>query len=403
MWRPSALGSRRAPRERCAWSAGGRTSGGSRPASWAAPPWRGSGDAGPRQEPAAPVHGAGLVRLRAHAGDRRGRGGGAAAARPAGGGEWGRGGRGRGRLPRGGGARRALLQRAPVPVRPRRGRCGPCRARGRAARAGGAAARRAVRPARLPRRPAGVDRVAAALVGARPHRGSPGRWLVGDHRLPGAVQRRPRNVALVGAARRVDLRDRGGGGPAPAGTATGGGAVGARHGAGRGGGPAARCAVPERGVRGVVARRPGGRGGRRLRALVVAAGQAYGCAVRPWAHRGGRPRGGAVAVIERAAKIVNPLGMHARPAAEFVKVANRFKAAGRVPKDDLGVNGKSHRGAMMLAAECGSSLIIKPDGQDAEAAMEALLALVADGFHEMHLTAELREAERAEEEGQGPA
>src|SRR5881409_880851 len=379
MWRPSALGSRRAPRERCAWSAGGRTSGGSRPASWAAPPWRGSGDAGPRQEPAAPVHGAGLVRLRAHAGDRRGRGGGAAAARPAGGGEWGRGGRGRGRLPRGGGARRALLQRAPVPVRPRRGRCGPCRARGRAARAGGAAARRAVRPARLPRRPAGVDRVAAALVGARPHRGSPGRWLVGDHRLPGAVQRRPRNVALVGAARRVDLRDRGGGGPAPAGTATGGGAVGARHGA-------------------------GGRGGPRLRALVVAAGQAYGCAVRPWAPRGGRPRGGAVAVIERAAKIVNPLGMHARPAAEFVKVANRFKAAVEVRKDDLAVNGKSIMGVMMLAAECGSSLIIKTDGEDAEAAMEALLALVADGFHEMHLTAELREAERAEEEGgDGPA
>ena len=111
-----------------------------------------------------------------------------------------------------------------------------------------------------------------------------------------------------------------------------------------------------------------------------------------------------MAVIERAAKIVNPLGMHARPAAEFVKVANRFKAAVEVRKDDLAVNGKSIIGVMMLAAECGSSLIIKTDGEDAEAAMEALLALVADGFHEMHLTAELREAERAEEEGQeGPA
>src|SRR2546422_6424616 len=53
-------------------------------------------------------------------------------------------------------------------------------------------------------------------------------------------------------------------------------------------------------------------------------------------------------------------------------------------------------GVMMLAAECGSSVFIKTDGEDAEAAMEALLALVADGFHEMHLTAELREAERAE-------
>src|SRR2546425_3467885 len=91
--------------------------------------------------------------------------------------------------------------------------------------------------------------------------------------------------------------------------------------------------------------------------------------------------------------------MHARPAAEFVKVANRFKAAVEVRKDDLAVNGKSIMGVMMLAAECGSSLIIKTDGEDAEAAMEALLALVADGFHEMHLTAELREAERAEKEG----
>ena len=112
-----------------------------------------------------------------------------------------------------------------------------------------------------------------------------------------------------------------------------------------------------------------------------------------------------MAVIEREAKIVNPLGMHARPAAEFVKVANRFKSAVQVRKDDLAVDGKSIMGVMMLAAECGSSVFIKTDGEDADAAMAALLALVADGFHEMHLTAELREAElrdaedRATEEG----
>jgi phosphocarrier protein HPr len=100
-----------------------------------------------------------------------------------------------------------------------------------------------------------------------------------------------------------------------------------------------------------------------------------------------------VAVIERDAKIVNPLGMHARPAAEFVKVANRYKSAVEVRKDELAVNGKSIMGVMMLAAECGSSLSIKTDGEDAEEAMTALLALVADGFHEMHLTDELREAE----------
>ena len=109
-------------------------------------------------------------------------------------------------------------------------------------------------------------------------------------------------------------------------------------------------------------------------------------------------------MIERDARIVNPLGMHARPAAEFVKVASRFKCAVEVRKDDLAVNGKSIMGVMMLAAECVSSLTIKTDGEDAEAAMHALLALVADGFHEMHLTqelreAELRDAERSDDEG----
>ena len=106
-------------------------------------------------------------------------------------------------------------------------------------------------------------------------------------------------------------------------------------------------------------------------------------------------------MIEREAKIVNPLGMHARPAAEFVKAASRFRSAVEVRKDDLAVNGKSIMGVMMLAAECGSSLIIKTDGEDAEQAMEALLALVADGFHEMHLTAEAREAEMRDPEEKG--
>ena len=104
-------------------------------------------------------------------------------------------------------------------------------------------------------------------------------------------------------------------------------------------------------------------------------------------------------MIERAAKIVNPLGMHARPAAEFVKVASRFKSSVQVCKDDLAVNGKSIMGVMMLAAECGSSLIIQTDGEDAQAAMDALLALVADGFHEMHLTAEMKAAEERERQG----
>jgi phosphocarrier protein HPr len=107
-----------------------------------------------------------------------------------------------------------------------------------------------------------------------------------------------------------------------------------------------------------------------------------------------------VAVIEREAKIVNPLGMHARPAAEFVKVASRFKASVEVQKDNLTVNGKSIMGVMMLAAERGSSLTIKTDGADAEEAMEALLALVADGFHEMHLGGDRQSLEEEERQDQ---
>ena len=87
-------------------------------------------------------------------------------------------------------------------------------------------------------------------------------------------------------------------------------------------------------------------------------------------------------VVERTAPIVNRLGLHARPAAEFVKIANRFRAHIVVKKDDLEVNGKSIMGMMMLAAECGSALLIRADGDDAEAAVEALLALVAAGFGE---------------------
>jgi len=106
-----------------------------------------------------------------------------------------------------------------------------------------------------------------------------------------------------------------------------------------------------------------------------------------------------MAVIEREARIVNPLGMHARPAAEFVKLANRFKATIALRKGELTVNGKSIMGVMMLAAECGSSVHIRTDGEDAAEAMEALLALFAAGFHEMHLTGEESGDEADAEEG----
>jgi phosphocarrier protein HPr len=93
-----------------------------------------------------------------------------------------------------------------------------------------------------------------------------------------------------------------------------------------------------------------------------------------------------VTVVERAVEIVNPLGLHARPAAEFVKLASRFRADVDVEKDGMTVNGKSIMGVMTLAAECGSTIRIRSSGDDAEAALTALTDLVARGFDEAYAT-----------------
>jgi phosphocarrier protein len=87
---------------------------------------------------------------------------------------------------------------------------------------------------------------------------------------------------------------------------------------------------------------------------------------------------------ERRVTIVNPLGLHARPAAEFVKVAGRFRAEVHVEKDGMVVNGKSIMGVMTLAAECGSTIRIRAEGADAEAALAALADLVNRGFNEAY-------------------
>jgi phosphocarrier protein HPr len=87
-------------------------------------------------------------------------------------------------------------------------------------------------------------------------------------------------------------------------------------------------------------------------------------------------------VIERDATIVNQDGLHARPAARIVRLANSFAADVELAKDGVGVNAKSIMGVMMLAAECGSSITIRADGPDAEKAVSALAELVASGFGE---------------------
>lgn len=80
--------------------------------------------------------------------------------------------------------------------------------------------------------------------------------------------------------------------------------------------------------------------------------------------------------------IVNKYGLHARPAAEFVKLANKFGAEVWIRKDEVEVSGKSIMGVMMLAAECGSAVQIRARGDDAQAAVEALVGLIQNRFGE---------------------
>ena len=88
-------------------------------------------------------------------------------------------------------------------------------------------------------------------------------------------------------------------------------------------------------------------------------------------------------LVQREVEIVNRAGMHARPAAEFVKTAGRFASDIRVEKDGLEVNGKSIMGVLMLAAERGCRLRLSAEGKDAEAAVDALADLVGRGFEEL--------------------
>lgn len=87
-------------------------------------------------------------------------------------------------------------------------------------------------------------------------------------------------------------------------------------------------------------------------------------------------------MTELTATIVNPLGLHARPAAQFVKLANQFTSDIELLKDGVPVNGKSIMGVMVLAAECGSTVTIRARGPDEEAAVQALGELVRSGFGE---------------------
>jgi phosphocarrier protein len=84
----------------------------------------------------------------------------------------------------------------------------------------------------------------------------------------------------------------------------------------------------------------------------------------------------------REIMVINKLGVHARPAALFVKTANKFASDITVEKDGEQVNGKSIMGLMMLAAGQGSKLVIIAEGSDAEAAVRELFSLFQRKFDE---------------------
>jgi phosphocarrier protein len=87
--------------------------------------------------------------------------------------------------------------------------------------------------------------------------------------------------------------------------------------------------------------------------------------------------------LVRELVILNRYGLHARPAALFVKTSNRFKADVWVEKDGEEVNGKSIMGLMMLAAGHGSKLKISASGSDAKKFLKEIEELVASRFHEV--------------------
>lgn len=87
-------------------------------------------------------------------------------------------------------------------------------------------------------------------------------------------------------------------------------------------------------------------------------------------------------MVEKEVQLTNKLGLHARPAAMVVQTASKFTSEIRLIKDDLEINGKSIMGVMMLAAEKGSILKIRVEGEDETEALEKLIQLFESKFDE---------------------
>lgn len=87
-------------------------------------------------------------------------------------------------------------------------------------------------------------------------------------------------------------------------------------------------------------------------------------------------------MVERAVKVVNDLGLHARAAARFVKLAGAFRSQIKVTHGLQSTDGKSILGLLLLAAARGSELVIAAEGPDEVQAIEALVGLATRGFED---------------------
>jgi phosphocarrier protein HPr len=87
-------------------------------------------------------------------------------------------------------------------------------------------------------------------------------------------------------------------------------------------------------------------------------------------------------VTARTVTVANRLGLHARAAARFVHLASRFQAQIRVTRGSQTMDGKSIMGILLLAAAAGTLLTVSADGQDEQAAVDALCGFIESGFGE---------------------
>lgn len=87
-------------------------------------------------------------------------------------------------------------------------------------------------------------------------------------------------------------------------------------------------------------------------------------------------------MVEKEAIIINKLGLHARAAAKFVKIANRFESSVKIEKDGVVIDGKSMLGILTLAAVQGTKIKLSVSGKDEKALLEALVKLIVNKFDE---------------------